>query len=107
MTIVAAVMLPIVLLYQGYTYVVFRHRLAPPATRDTPSTPPTTPPPALPAEAGRPAQTQGPCQPPVPATSASAAGGPHEPGAYGVHRRRGVEQRLHDPPVLLDDVLAC
>ena len=29
MTIVAAVMLPIVLLYQGYSYVVFRHRISP------------------------------------------------------------------------------
>ena len=36
----------------------------------------------------------------------SAAAGPHEPGAYGVDRRRGVEQRLHDPPRLLDAVLA-
>ena len=31
MTIVAAVCFPIVLLYQGYTYVVFRHRIAGPA----------------------------------------------------------------------------
>ncbi len=29
MTIVAAVMLPIVMLYQGYSYVVFRHRISP------------------------------------------------------------------------------
>jgi cytochrome bd ubiquinol oxidase subunit II len=27
MTIVAAVFFPLVLLYQGYTYVVFRHRI--------------------------------------------------------------------------------
>jgi cytochrome d ubiquinol oxidase subunit II len=37
MTVIVAVILPVVLLYQGYSYVVFRHRLAPPATRDTPS----------------------------------------------------------------------
>ena len=39
MTIIVAVILPVVLLYQGYTYVVFRHRLAtpPPPAHDTPS----------------------------------------------------------------------
>jgi cytochrome bd-type quinol oxidase subunit 2 len=38
MTIIVAVVLPVVLLYQGYSYVVFRHRLAtPPAAPDTPS----------------------------------------------------------------------
>ncbi len=49
--------------------------------------------------------TQGPCQRPKPATSSSAPSGPHEPGAYGVDRRRRVEERLHDPPRLLDPVL--
>ena len=54
----------------------------------------------------RPSGSQGPCQPPKPATSSSASFGPHEPWRVGVDRRRGVEQRLDDPPALLDVVLA-
>ena len=40
------------------------------------------------------------------ATSSSAASGPHDPLRVGVDRRRRVEQRLQDPPGLLDAVLA-
>jgi cytochrome d ubiquinol oxidase subunit II len=61
MTVVAVVLLPVVLLYQGWSYVVFRRRL-------------TEPP-----EGGQ--TSQGPNQPPWSATSSSAAAGPHEPGA--------------------------
>ena len=39
--------------------------------------------------------------------SALASFGPQVPGSYDVDRRRRVEQRLHDPPLLLDAVLTC
>ena len=39
MTVVAAVMVPLVLLYQGWTYYVFRRRVAGPPAAPTPATP--------------------------------------------------------------------
>ena len=50
--------------------------------------------------------THGSCQRPWPATTASAACRAPRPGLVGVHRRRRRDQRLHDPPGLLDAVLA-
>ena len=50
--------------------------------------------------------THGSCQRPWPASSRSASAGPPRALLVRVHRRRRVEQRLHDPPGLLDAVLA-
>ena len=50
--------------------------------------------------------THGSCQRPWPAISRSAAAGPPDALRVGLDRRRRVEQRLHDPPRLLDAVLA-
>ena len=49
---------------------------------------------------------QGPCQLPWPATRALALLGAPRAGRVGVHRRRGIQQRLEHPPRLLDGVLA-
>ena len=49
---------------------------------------------------------QGPCQRPWPATSSSAAAGPQRARLVWLDRWWRVEQRLHDPPRLLDAVLS-
>ena len=69
---------------------------------------------ALPRFAGRLGATapvlmlsiQGPCQRPYPASSSFACLGSPRPRRVRMDGRRGVEQRLHDPPLLLDRVLA-
>jgi len=50
MTVVAVIFLPVVMVYQGWTYHVFRKRLATPAATTTRSSP--SPPGPSPAEAG-------------------------------------------------------
>ena len=60
MTVVAAIFVPLVLAYQGWSYWVFRQRLTRPAAQPGPSFPPGWPRPRTPFDSSSPAPEPGP-----------------------------------------------